>query len=106
MTAQPDLFDPGQRHSSKAKRKLDRQKVLLWYAGYLLGTSDEAAEGLGMDRLCTRPRTTELVDEGLLVKRPDLPRKSTGKGGTSGVLEITLRGEREARALLAHGEAA
>jgi len=96
---QPSLFEPGQRHSSRAKRALDRRKVLTWYVAYQRGTPDECAAGLGMDRLCTRPRISELTDEGLLRERKDLPRKPTGKGGTAGVWEITLEGERELRRL-------
>ena len=94
----PDpLYEPGQRHSNAAKRAHDRRRVLVWFLDNLTGTADDCAEGLGMDRLCVRPRTSELLGLKLLIKRPDLPRKSTGIGGTAGVLEITLKGERIAR---------
>jgi hypothetical protein len=99
------LFEVGQQHSSPEKRAVDRRRVLLWFAGYRLGTADDCAEGLGIDRLCTRPRVTELVEEGMLMKRPDLPRKSTGKGGTAGMVEITLQGDREARRMMAENAA-
>jgi len=74
--------------------------VLLWFAGYRLGTADECSLDLGMDRLCVRPRVTELTEEGMLAKRTDLPRKATGKGGTAGVVEITSDGDQEARRML------
>jgi hypothetical protein len=91
------LFEPGQRHSNAAKRKLDRYRVLMWFVAFQRGTPDECSAGLEMDRLCTRPRITELTDDGCLVERKDLPRKPTGKGGTAGVWEITAAGEAEYR---------
>jgi predicted ArsR family transcriptional regulator len=91
---QPSLWSPGQQCSSPAKRKLDRQKVLTWFVAYQQGTADEAAEGLGMDVLAVRPRVTELVKRGLLVKS-ERPRRPTRHGGTAAVVEVTLAGERE-----------
>ena len=93
---EPDLFHQGQRHSSAAKRALDRRKVLTWYTAYRMGTPDECAKGLGMDILAVRPRVTELTNDGLL-SQTDLPRRSTGRGGTSAVWEATSLGERELR---------
>lgn len=93
--AQVSLFEPGQQHSSAEKRKLDRQKVLTWYAAYVQGTADECSEGLGMDVLAVRPRVTQLVDDGCLIKKTDLPRRPTRHGGTAAVLELTETGRQE-----------
>ena len=88
------LFDLGQRHSNAAKQARDRRKVLAWYVAYRQASPDEAAKGLGMDILAVRPRVTELTESGCL-RETDLPRRSTGRGGTAAVWAVTLAGERE-----------
>ncbi len=90
------LWEPGQRHSNAAKRAMDRRRILTWFVAYRQGTADEAAIGLGMDRLAVRPRVTEL-GKTLLLRMTDLPRRPSGKGGTSAVWEVTEAGISELR---------
>jgi len=70
-----------------------RAAVLDWYATHT-GTSDECAASLGESPFSIRPRCSELVKQGRLVKTGE--RRKSSEGSASAVLALATTTERAA----------